>query len=68
MTLKDLIDKGKKIVEDHGGVDGLKETVTKSATEIKDIATGEGTVTDKLKGAADVVKEAGAEGGSAGGG
>jgi hypothetical protein len=59
MDLKSLFNKGKKIVDDRGGVDSLKE----DAEELKDIATSKGSITDKAKGAAAAIKDPGAPGG-----
>jgi hypothetical protein len=59
MNLKNLFNKGKKIVDERGGVDSLKE----DATELKDIAKGKGSLTDKAKGAAAAIKDPGAPGG-----
>ena len=56
MDLKSLFNKGKKMVDDRGGVDSLKE----DAQELADIAKGKGSLTDKAKEAADAVKEPGA--------
>jgi hypothetical protein len=51
MDFDDLIDKAKELAEDHE--DELKET----AGDVGDIATGDGSVTDKLKAAAEAAKE-----------
>jgi hypothetical protein len=51
MDLDDLVDKAKDLAEDHQ--DELKET----AGDLKDIAAGDGSVTDKLKAAAEAAKE-----------
>jgi hypothetical protein len=51
MDLDDLVDRAKKLAEDHE--DELKET----AGDLKDIATGDGSVADKLKAAAEAAKE-----------
>jgi hypothetical protein len=51
MDLDDLVDKAKDLAEDHQ--DELKET----AGDLQDIATGDGSVTDKLKAAAEAAKE-----------
>jgi hypothetical protein len=59
MNLKSLFNKGKKIVDERGGVDSLKE----DATELKDIAKSKGSLTDKAKGAAAAIKDPGAPGG-----
>ena len=58
MDLNKLTDQAKKLIDDRGGVDALKE----DATELKDIATGEGSLTDKAKAALDAVKDPGAPG------
>jgi hypothetical protein len=55
MDLKGLFNKGKKMVDDRGGVDSLKE----DAQELADIAKGKGSITDKAKEAAEAVKEPG---------
>lgn len=56
MDLKRLFDKGKRIVDDRGGVDSLKE----DAQELAGIAKGKGSLTDKAKEAAAAVQEPGA--------
>ena len=48
MDLKSLFNKGKKMVDDRGGVDSLKE----DASELAGIAKGKGSLTDKAKEAA----------------
>jgi hypothetical protein len=58
MDLNKLTDQAKKLIDDRGGTDALKE----DATELKDIATGEGSLTDKAKAALDAVKDPGAAG------
>ena len=58
MNLKSLFNKGKKVVDERGGVDSLKE----DANELKDIAKGKGSLTDKAKDAATAIKEPGAPG------
>src|SRR6201990_57114 len=55
MDLKNLFNKGKKMVDDRGGVDSLKE----DAQELAGIAKGKGSLTDKAKEAAAAVKEPG---------
>jgi hypothetical protein len=55
MDLKSLFNKGKKIVDDRGGVDSLKE----DAEELAGIAKGKGSLSDKAKEAAAAVKEPG---------
>jgi hypothetical protein len=59
MDLKRLFNKGKKIVDQRGGVDSLKE----DASELTDIAKGKGSLTDKAKDAAAAIKDPGAPGG-----
>jgi hypothetical protein len=56
MNLKGLFNKGKKIVDERGGVDSLKE----DAQEVANIAKGKGSLSDKAKGAAAAIKEPGA--------
>ncbi len=58
VNLRRLADRATKIVEKRGGTDALKE----DAEELKDIATGEGSLKDKAKAAADAVKDPGAAG------
>ena len=50
-----LVDEAKELVEERGGVDSLKE----DAEELKDIATGDGSVVDKAKAAAEAIKDPG---------
>lgn len=58
MDLSKLTDQAKKLIDDRGGMDALKE----DAEELKDIATGEGSVTDKGKAAVEAIKDPGAPG------
>ena len=58
MDLGKLVDEAKELVEERGGVDSLKA----DAEELKDIATGDGSVVDKAKAAAEAVKDAGKAG------
>jgi hypothetical protein len=58
MDLKRLFNKGKKVVDERGGVESLKE----DAGELKDIAKGKGSLTDKAKDAAAAIKDPGAPG------
>ncbi len=51
MDFDDLVDKAKELAADHK--DELEETVE----DVKGIATGDGSVTDKLKAAAEAAKE-----------
>jgi hypothetical protein len=55
MDFKKLIDKGKKMVDDRGGVDSLKE----DAQELAGIAKGKASLSDKAKEAAAAVKQPG---------
>jgi hypothetical protein len=55
MDLKSMFNKGKKIVDERGGVESLKE----DAQELEGIAKGKGSLADKAKEAADAVKEPG---------
>jgi hypothetical protein len=56
MDLKRITDTAKGLFDKRGGTDSLKE----DAAEIKDIAKGEGSLTDKAKAAADALKDPGA--------
>lgn len=56
MDLKKLFNKAKKTVDDRGGVESLKA----DAQELKDIASGKGSLGDKAKGAAAAIKAPGA--------
>jgi hypothetical protein len=58
MNLKSLFNKAKKTVDDRGGVQSLKE----DAEELKGVAGGKGSVTDKAKDAAAAIKDPGAPG------
>lgn len=58
MGLDDLVDKAKDAIEDRGGNDALKEDLG----ELKDIASGEGSLGDKAKDAFEALKDPGAEG------
>ena len=62
MDIGKLTDQAKKLMDDRGGVDALKE----DAEELKDIATGDGSLTDKGTAALDAVKDPGAPGEGAG--
>ena len=55
MDLKGLINKGKKIVDDRGGVESLKA----DAQEVAGIAKGKGSLSDKAKQAAAALKDPG---------
>jgi hypothetical protein len=56
--LKNIFGKAKEQVDRRGGTEALKE----DAEELKDIAKGEGSVTDKAKAAGEAVKDPGAKG------
>ncbi|HVX33292.1 MAG TPA: hypothetical protein VHA80_09150 [Solirubrobacterales bacterium] len=56
MDLKNLFNKGKRIVDQRGCVDSLKE----DAQELAGIAKDKGSLADKAKEAAAAVKEPGA--------
>jgi hypothetical protein len=58
VNLRRLADQAKKLVEKRGGTDALKE----DAEELKDIASGKGSLKDKAKEAAKAVKDPGAPG------
>ena len=58
MDLGKLVEKAKGLVAKRGGTDSLK----KDAEELKDIAGGNGSVSDKAKAAADAVRDPGAPG------
>jgi hypothetical protein len=57
--LRNLFGRAKRTVDDRGGVDSLKE----DAEELRDIARGKGSTTDKAKEAAEALKDPGAAGG-----
>ena len=58
MDLNKLRAKAEDLIEQRGGMDALKG----DAEELKDIATGKGSLTDKAKAAAEAVKEPGKPG------
>ncbi len=58
MDIGKLTDQAKKLIDERGGVDALQE----DAQELKDIAQGEGSLTDKAKAAAEALKDPGAKG------
>jgi hypothetical protein len=58
MDFSRIKEKAKGIVEKRGGTDALKE----DASELKDIASGQGSATDKAKQAAEALKDPGAPG------
>ncbi len=55
MDLKKLTDKAKDLVEQRGGTESVKE----DAEELKDIAKGSGSLTDKAKAAVEAIKDPG---------
>ncbi len=54
--ISDVKDKAEDLVEGRGSLDGIKEDLA----EVKDIATGEGSITDKAKAAMEAIKDGGA--------
>ena len=55
MNIKSIADKVKGAVQKRGGTESLKE----DAGELKDIASGEGSLADKAKKGAGAIKEPG---------
>jgi hypothetical protein len=55
MDFKKLADKAKKTIDERGGVESLKA----DAEELKRVAKGKGSLTDKAKAAAQAIKEPG---------
>lgn len=58
MRLGKLAGMAKDLIDKRGGTGALKE----DAAELKDIATGQGSLTDKAKRAANALKDPGARG------
>jgi hypothetical protein len=58
MDLNRLFRRAKKVVDDRGGTDALKQ----DAEEVAAVARGKGSAGDKLKEAADALKDPGAPG------
>ena len=58
VNLGRLTDQAKKIVNKRGGTGALKE----DADELKDVATGQGSLKDKAKAAGEAIKDPGAPG------
>ena len=58
VNFKKLADKAKDAVDKRGGMDSLKE----DAEELRSIAKGKGSVSDKAKAAGKAVKDPGAKG------
>ena len=61
MDFKGLQRKAKQLIDRRGGTDSLKA----DAEELKDIASGPGSVTDKAKRAGEALKDPGAKGSDA---
>jgi hypothetical protein len=57
MDFKRLSQQAKRLIDKRGGSKSLKE----DADELRDIARGQGSVSDKAKAAADAIKEPGAK-------
>jgi hypothetical protein len=60
MDFKRLSQQAKRLIDKRGGTKSLKE----DADELRDIARGEGSLSDKAKAAAGAVKDPGAQGGA----
>ena len=60
MDWKTLAGEARQVVDKRGGPESVKE----DAAELKDIAQGKGTVAEKLKAAAEALKEPGAHEGA----
>jgi hypothetical protein len=58
MDLKRLSQQAKRLIDKRGGTKSVKE----DADELRDIARGEGSLSDKAKAAADAIKDPGAAG------
>jgi hypothetical protein len=58
MDFKRLSQQAKRLIDRRGGTKSLKE----DADELRDIARGEGSLSDKAKAAAEAVNEPGAKG------
>jgi hypothetical protein len=58
MDFKKLANKAKETIDKRGGVDSLKA----DAEELKKVAKGSGSMTDKAKAAAQALKDPGARG------
>lgn len=58
VNFKKLGDRAKDLIEKRGGTDALKQ----DAAELKDIAKGKGSLSDKAKAAAAALKDQGAPG------
>jgi hypothetical protein len=58
VDFKKLGDRARDLVEKRGGTGSIKE----DAAELKEIATGKGSLSDKVKAAASTLKDPGAKG------
>jgi hypothetical protein len=58
VNFRKLADQAKRLVDKRGGTDALKE----DAEELKDIATGKGSLKKKAKEATEAIKDPGAPG------
>ena len=58
MDIGKIADQAKKLIDERGGMDALKE----DALELKDIAQGEGSLTDRAKAAAEALQDPGEKG------
>ena len=58
MDLKSLQRKAKQLIDKRGGTESLKA----DAEELRDVAKGPGTLTDKAKRAGEALKDPGAQG------
>ena len=58
MDFNRLFRRTKKVIEERGGTDALKE----DAQEVRDVAKGHGSIGDKAKAAAEALKDPGAPG------
>lgn len=58
MDFKKLADKAKDTIDKRGGMDSLKA----DAEELKKVAKGQGSLTDKAKAAAQALKDPGSRG------
>jgi hypothetical protein len=58
INFRRLADQAKKTIDKRGGTDSLKE----DAQELRDIAKGKGSLTDKAKEAGEAIKDPGAKG------
>jgi hypothetical protein len=58
VNFRRLADQAKKVVDKRGGTDAAKE----DAAELKDIATGKGSLKDKARAAGEAVKDPGKPG------